>query len=145
MTIDGQLIRQAREKMNLTLEEASKKIRETYHVRLSESYLSQIETGSKTNLTTNLVNALFDFFKLTEYDPGAIETSANHEIKKSPDDINNTTPKYPTPDDVPDELAEKVAFIQRGMGKMTEEQRKQFIRMAKAFIQSVENGDEDNW
>jgi transcriptional regulator with XRE-family HTH domain len=60
----GKSIKEAREQMNLSQEEAAVKIRNEYRVRLSPSYLSMIENGQKTNLTTNLEKALCSFFNV---------------------------------------------------------------------------------
>ena len=63
--IFGTLIREARENMHLSQEEAAKAISVKYKgVRLSPAYLSMIEGGSRTNLTTDLVKALCKYFQL---------------------------------------------------------------------------------
>jgi len=60
----GEIIRDAREKSSLSQEDVAKAIEKKYHIRLSPSYLSMIENGSRTNLTVNLLGALLDFFGL---------------------------------------------------------------------------------
>ena len=61
----GRLVREARENMHLSQEEAAKAVEAQYKgVRLSSSYLSMIESDSKTNLTTDLVRALCKYFVL---------------------------------------------------------------------------------
>lgn len=60
----GEQIRLAREKLQLSQEDASTAIEKKYGVRLSASYLSMIESGVRTNITVNLLNALLDFFNL---------------------------------------------------------------------------------
>ena len=60
----GEILRQTREQLNLSQENAAKSIEAKYKVRLSAAYLSMIENGVKTNLTVNLINALLDYFLL---------------------------------------------------------------------------------
>jgi transcriptional regulator with XRE-family HTH domain len=61
----GEEIKKSREKLGISQEEAAQRIKKLYEgVRLSPSYLSMIESGSKTNLTTNLIDAILDFYKL---------------------------------------------------------------------------------
>lgn len=60
----GEYIRQAREGMLLSQEDVSTNIEKKYGVRLSASYLSMIESGVRTNITVNLLNALLDYFDL---------------------------------------------------------------------------------
>jgi transcriptional regulator with XRE-family HTH domain len=66
----GEIIKQSREKMQLSQEEAAKAIEKNYGVRISTSYLSMIETGMRTNLTVNLITALLKYFQL----PASIAT-----------------------------------------------------------------------
>jgi len=60
----GEIIRDAREKSRLSQEDAAKAIEKKYRIRLSPSYLSMIENGTRTNLTVNVLSALLDFFNL---------------------------------------------------------------------------------
>ncbi|BBB91004.1 MAG TPA: helix-turn-helix domain-containing protein [Methylomusa anaerophila] len=60
----GEIVKISRENKRLSQEDVSKAIEKKYGVRLSTSYLSMIETGMRTNLTVNLLNALLDFFNL---------------------------------------------------------------------------------
>ena len=60
----GEIVRNAREKSNLSQEDVAKAIEKKYNIRLSPSYLSMIENGTRTNLTVNLLSALLDFFNL---------------------------------------------------------------------------------
>lgn len=60
----GDLVRMARENAGLTQDDAAAAIRQKYGVRLSSAYLSMIERGERTNLTTKLENALKDFFNI---------------------------------------------------------------------------------
>ncbi|SDE67095.1 hypothetical protein SPACI_044500 [Sporomusa acidovorans DSM 3132] len=50
--------------MQLSQEEAAKAIEKHYGVRISTSYLSMIETGTRKNLTVNLISALLSYFNL---------------------------------------------------------------------------------
>lgn len=60
----GEIIRVSREKSSLSQEDVAKAIEKKYCIRLSPSYLSMIENGTRTNLTVNLLGALLDFFDL---------------------------------------------------------------------------------
>ena len=61
----NEAIKKAREQRELSQDMAAKEIEKLYPgVRVSGPYLSMIENGSKTNLTTNLIAALIDFYKL---------------------------------------------------------------------------------
>jgi len=64
----GQQIREARNQMELTQEQAADAIQKKYNVRLSPSYLSMIESGDRKNLTHKLLQALYDFFSLDKQD-----------------------------------------------------------------------------
>lgn len=66
----GEIIKQSRESMQLSQEEAAKAIEKHYGVRISTSYLSMIETGTRKNLTVNLITALLSYFNL----PASIAT-----------------------------------------------------------------------
>lgn len=60
----GEIIREAREQINLSQEDASKMIERKYAIRLSASYLSMIENGTRTNITINVLKALLNFYNL---------------------------------------------------------------------------------
>lgn len=60
----GDLVKQSREYMKLSQDEAAKTIKTKYDVSISGSYLSMIERNERTNLTINVVNAIIDFFNL---------------------------------------------------------------------------------
>jgi transcriptional regulator with XRE-family HTH domain len=60
----NEYVRCAREKMDISQENASKLIEKQYGVRLSPSYLSMIESGQRTNLTVDLIKALIEFYNL---------------------------------------------------------------------------------
>lgn len=60
----GIIIKNARETAGLSQDEAAERIRKKYGVRLTASYLSMIENGTKTNMTVNLIKAMIDFFSL---------------------------------------------------------------------------------
>ncbi len=60
----GQILRAARENNNLSQEDTAKAIEKKYGIRMSPSYLSMIENGTRANLTVKALNALLDFFKL---------------------------------------------------------------------------------
>ncbi|WP_434132136.1 helix-turn-helix domain-containing protein [Sporomusa sphaeroides] len=62
--IFGDLVKQRREEMKLSQDEAAKTIKTKYDVSISGSYLSMIERNGRTNLTINVVNAIIDFFNL---------------------------------------------------------------------------------
>lgn len=67
MTQDyGSLIKKRRDELGLTLMEAAEQISQKYNVRLTYSYLSQIENGKKHNLTTRLKQAIDDFYSIPE-------------------------------------------------------------------------------
>jgi len=67
----GQLVKQAREMMGLSQEEASSQIKKRYpEVRITGSYLCMIENDQKKNLTIYLIDALIEFFKL---DPSSVQ------------------------------------------------------------------------
>lgn len=83
-----EVIRDAREKRNLSQEDVSRAIEKQYRIRLSPSYLSMIEKGTRTNLTVNLLGALLDFFNLPSYTVlslfaiPALNNECCHETKK---------------------------------------------------------------
>lgn len=60
----GCKVKEARERLNLTQDEAAQTIRNKYGVRLSSAYLSMIERNERTNITTKLDEALRDFFSI---------------------------------------------------------------------------------
>ncbi len=61
-------IKKSREQLGISQEAAAKEIERLYPgVRISGPYLSMIENGTKSNLTTKLVKALLDFYKLPAY------------------------------------------------------------------------------
>lgn len=62
----GTKIKEAREHKKITQEEAATAIRNTFGVRLSSAYLSMIERGERTNLTTKLEKAIRAFYGLNE-------------------------------------------------------------------------------
>jgi transcriptional regulator with XRE-family HTH domain len=62
----GTKIKEAREHKKITQEEAATEIRNTFGVRLSSAYLSMIERGERTNLTTKLEKAIRAFYGMNE-------------------------------------------------------------------------------
>jgi len=60
----GEILRLTREKKNLSQEDTAKAIEKKYRIRMSPSYLSMIENGTRENLTVKSLNALLDFFNL---------------------------------------------------------------------------------
>lgn len=60
----GEILRTAREKNNLSQEDTAKAIEKRYGVRMSPSYLSMIENGTRANLTVKSLSALLNFFNL---------------------------------------------------------------------------------
>lgn len=62
----GLKIKESREHKKITQEEAATEIRNTYGVRLSSAYLSMIERGERTNLTTKLEKAIRAFYGMDE-------------------------------------------------------------------------------
>lgn len=60
----GEILRLTREKKNLSQEDTAKAIEKKYGIRMSPSYLSMIENGTRENLTVKSLNALLDFFNL---------------------------------------------------------------------------------
>ena len=60
----GEILRITREKKNLSQEDTAKAIEKKYGIRMSPSYLSMIENGTRENLTVKSLNALLDFFNL---------------------------------------------------------------------------------
>jgi transcriptional regulator with XRE-family HTH domain len=60
----GEILRTTREKRNLSQEDAARAIEKKYGIRMSPSYLSMIENGTRENLTVKALNALLDFFNL---------------------------------------------------------------------------------
>jgi transcriptional regulator with XRE-family HTH domain len=62
----GTKIKEAREHKKITQEDAATEIRNSYGVRLSSAYLSMIERGERTNLTTKLEKAIRGFYGMDE-------------------------------------------------------------------------------
>ncbi len=56
----GEILRTTREKRNLSQEDAARAIEKKYGIRMSPSYLSMIENGTRENLTVKALNALLD-------------------------------------------------------------------------------------
>jgi transcriptional regulator with XRE-family HTH domain len=84
----GEIIKQSRENMQLSQEEAAKAIEKNYGVRISTSYLSMIETGTRKNMTVNLINALLSFFKL----PASIATNLFEPLDSDSEYFENSKP-----------------------------------------------------
>lgn len=74
----GEILRTTREKRNLSQEDAAKAIEKKYGIRMSPSYLSMIENGTRENLTVKALNALLDFFNLPLESALSLFKASNH-------------------------------------------------------------------
>lgn len=130
----GQKIKEARGKASQ--EEVAKAIEQRYGVRLSPSYLSMIENGSRKNLTTNLINALLDYFNLPA-ETASLLTGAKVVPIKRPDRPDEDLISIKSPD------IRRIARI--GDEKLTPEKQARLLRIAQEiFPEAFENDNEDN-
>jgi transcriptional regulator with XRE-family HTH domain len=60
----GEIIKKQRDHKKMSQHTLADNIKEKYDVRLSTSYISMIETNTRTNLTVNLINALLEYLEL---------------------------------------------------------------------------------
>ena len=60
----GEIIRYARETRNLSQEVLTEILKKEYHVGISRSYISMLETNTRSNPTAKLVIALLHYFDL---------------------------------------------------------------------------------
>lgn len=73
----GEIIKEAREKNLLSQEDAARQIEKTYAIRLSASYLSMIESGTRTNITVKVLRSLLHFYKLPLSAAGSLFSQAD--------------------------------------------------------------------
>ena len=112
----GELIKKTREERGLSQEFVAREIEQKYQgVRLSGSYLSMIENNIKDNLTTRLRDALIDYFNLSRQELHFSERDLPADIRK----------------------------ISRAAEKMTPEQRKQWIEIAKIIAPNALGENKD--
>lgn len=77
----GEIIKKTREERKISQEIMAKNIKKNYNVRISTSYLSMIETNTRTNLTVKLINAFLQHLGLPREAAFSLFANAQQPVK----------------------------------------------------------------